>query len=232
MKSFQLVLFVTLLTAIVVLSTARPAPSAPPPATAETLKQLEGEFMKAALEKGSRGYMSYYAEDAVELPNNSPSIHGKTNIAETMSFLDDKNNRLTWKPVGADISASGDLGYTYGTYEFESPGQDGAQTEYGKYTSIWKLQKDGSWKVVSTWGTPARCQNESETLPAPKHQTALAPIACINEGRETRAQSGTQLFLRRLPAVHRGLLLADLCSHLESMGYGQNHKVLAGHCES
>jgi ketosteroid isomerase-like protein len=97
--------------------------------------------------------MSYYADDAVEVPNNAPIIQGKTNIAKDMSFLDDKNNHLTWTPVGADISSSGDLGYTYGTYEFESKDKDGKPVvEHGKYTSIWKKQRDGSWKVVLDMG--------------------------------------------------------------------------------
>jgi len=127
--------------------------SASTKATAETLKQLEADFMKAAAEKGSAGYMSYYADDAVELPNGGPAIPGKENIAKGMGFLDDKNNRLIWTPVGADISASGDLGYTYGTYEFDSKDKDGKPVvEHGKYTSIWKKQKDGSWKVVLDMG--------------------------------------------------------------------------------
>jgi ketosteroid isomerase-like protein len=123
------------------------------PATADTLRQLEGEFMKAAAEKGSEGYMSYYAEDAVEVPNGEDAIQGKANIAKTMGFLDDKKNQLVWTPVGADISASGDLGYTWGTYEFRSKDKDGKPiVEHGKYTSIWKKQKDGSWKVVLDMG--------------------------------------------------------------------------------
>jgi ketosteroid isomerase-like protein len=70
-----------------------------------------------------------------------------------MGFLDDKNNQLLWAPVGADISSSGDLGYTYGTYEFHSKSKDGkASVEYGKYTSIWKLQRDGNWKIVLDMG--------------------------------------------------------------------------------
>jgi len=127
--------------------------STPPQATAETLKQLEAEFMQAALDKGSEGYMSYYADNAVEVPNGSPLIAGKINIAKGMGFLDDKNNRLIWTPVGADISSSGDLGYTYGTYEFHSKDKVGKPAvDYGKYTSIWKHQKDGSWKVVLDMG--------------------------------------------------------------------------------
>jgi ketosteroid isomerase-like protein len=130
-----------------------PVVSASPRVTAESLKQLEGEFMKAAAEKGSQGYLSYYADDAVEVPNGAGLIQGKVNIAKTMGFLDNKDNRLTWTPVGADLAGSGDLGYTYGTYEFHSKDKDGSPAvSYGKYTSIWKLQKDGSWKVVLDMG--------------------------------------------------------------------------------
>ena len=106
--------------------------------------------MKAAAEHGSQGYLSYYADDAAEVPNGAAIIQGRVNIAKTMGFLDDKNNQLTWAPVGADISASGDLGYTY---EFRSKDKDGkAVVDHGKYTSIWKKQRDSSWKVVLDMG--------------------------------------------------------------------------------
>jgi len=152
MKSILPILVVAFLVATVVLPTSHRTVSASP-ATAESLKQLEGEFMKAAADKGSLGYMSYYADDAVEVPNGSPLIVGKINIAKGMGFLDNKDNRLEWTPVGADISASGDMGYTYGNFEFHAKDKDGnPHVEYGKYTSIWKLQKDGSWKVVLDMG--------------------------------------------------------------------------------
>jgi len=126
----------------------------------EVLVKLEGEFMKAAAEKGSQGYMSFYAEDAVELPNGGGMIRGKESIAKGMGFLDQKDNRLTWTPVHADMAASGDMGYTYGTYEFHSKDKDGnATVEYGKYTTVWKKQKDGSWKVAMDMGNAS---------PAPK----------------------------------------------------------------
>jgi len=159
MKSFLPVLGVAVLFAAIVLPVVRPSVSASPKATADTLKNLEGEFMKAAAEKGSAGYMSYYADDSVEVPNGATLIQGKANIAKGMEFLDDKNNRLTWTPVGADISSSGDLGYTYGNYEFTSKDKDGkAAVQHGKYTSIWKLQKDGSWKVVLDMGNASERQ--------------------------------------------------------------------------
>jgi ketosteroid isomerase-like protein len=153
MKSFLLFPAVTLLLVLIVMSRGGPAAAAPEKTSAENLKQMEAEFMKATAEHGSAGYMSYYAEDAVELPNGAPIIQGKVNIARNMGFLDDKNNHLTWTPVGADISASGDLGYTYGRFEFRSVGKDGKPvSERGKYASIWKKQSDKSWKVVLDMG--------------------------------------------------------------------------------
>ena len=153
MKWFVPVLAVLFLVVSMVVPIGRPSVLASPKATAETLKQLEDELMKAAADKGSAGYMSYYAEDSVELPNGSPIIQSKVNIAKGMGFLDDKNNRLIWTPVGADISASGDLGYTFGNYEYRSKDKNGKPTvERGKYTSIWKRQNDGSWKVVLDMG--------------------------------------------------------------------------------
>jgi ketosteroid isomerase-like protein len=151
MKSFIPTVVVAFLIATIVVS--RPTVAAAPKVTVETLIHLEAEFMKAAAEKGSKGYLSYYADDAVELPNGAPAIEGKVNIAPGMNFLDDPNNRLTWTPTGGNVSSSGDLGYTYGTFEFRSNDKDGKpRVEHGKYTSIWKLQKDGSWKVVLDMG--------------------------------------------------------------------------------
>jgi len=153
MKSSLFMITVAILVAMAALLNFHPSASASVKATADTLRQLEAEFMQATAERGSQGYLSYYAEDAVEVPNGVGLIQGKANIAKTMGFLDVKDNHLTWTPVGADISSSGDLGYTYGTYEFRSKDKDGKPTvEHGKYTSIWKKQKDGSWKVALDMG--------------------------------------------------------------------------------
>ena len=62
-------------------------------------------------------------------------------------------NRLTWSPVHVDVSESGDLAYSFGNYEFRSIGKDGKPAvEHDKYTTIWKKQKDGRWKVVLDMG--------------------------------------------------------------------------------
>src|SRR5437764_13117044 len=75
MKSFLPILAVSL--AISAIALTHSSSAAPTKATPETLKQLEAEFMKSAADKGSQGYMSYYADDAVEVPNGHAAIQGK-----------------------------------------------------------------------------------------------------------------------------------------------------------
>jgi ketosteroid isomerase-like protein len=152
MKSSVYALVATLIFAVVFATFSHSIPASGS-AGADTLRQLEADFMKATAERGSAGYMSYYAEDAAELPNGAEIIQGKNNISKTMNFLDNKDNKLTWTPVYAEMAASRDLGYTYGNYEFHSKDKDGEATvEHGKYVSIWEKQSDGSWKVVMDMG--------------------------------------------------------------------------------
>jgi uncharacterized protein (TIGR02246 family) len=122
-------------------------------ARAREIRALEASMMAAVAEKGADGYMSFYAEDAVELPDGAQMLLGRESIGKTMMFLNDKNNSLTWSPVHVDVSESDDLAYSFGNYEFRSIGKDGKPAvEHGKYTTIWKKQKDGHWKVVLDMG--------------------------------------------------------------------------------
>ncbi|MGA8271796.1 MAG: hypothetical protein WB919_09585, partial [Candidatus Sulfotelmatobacter sp.] len=74
MRTFLFTLVVALAMVFVVTPSMRPSAVASARANADTLRQLEAEFMKAASEHGSAGYMSYYADDAVEVPNGAPLI--------------------------------------------------------------------------------------------------------------------------------------------------------------
>jgi len=126
-------------------------------ASAETdgsakLRALEAEFVKATAEHGLDGFMSYFAEDASELGNGGGIVTGKANIRKSLEPWGPDVN-LTWTPVQADMAASGDLGYTFGNYVFKAKDKDGHPVvQYGKYATVWKKEKDGSWKVVMDMG--------------------------------------------------------------------------------
>lgn len=124
--------------------------TAEPKKDSELLFKLEADFAKAVAEHGHAAFVSYFAEDGVELDDGS-GFTSRDEIAKQPAWPE--GTSLSWTPVRGDMAASGDLGYTYGTYIFKSKDKDGQiVSHYGKYMSVWKKQKDGSWKVVADMG--------------------------------------------------------------------------------
>ena len=119
-------------------------------ADSEELRKMEAAFDKATLERGLDGFMSFFADDGVILMPNVGPVKGREAIRKTKeSSFAKPGFTLRWKPEYADIAASGDLGYTYGPYTLTFTGADGKQVKRtGRYFTIWKKQKDGSWKVM------------------------------------------------------------------------------------
>ena len=116
----------------------------------EVLMQLESEFAQAVAEHGRAAFVTYFADDGVELEDGG-GISTRGDIRKQPAWPE--GTSLTWTPVKADMAASGDLGYTYGNYVFKSKNKEGkVVSSYGKYMSVWKKQKDGSWKVAVDMG--------------------------------------------------------------------------------
>lgn len=120
----------------------------------KALMNADIEFSKLSEQQGmNEAFFTYLAKDGVLLrPNNLP-IEGIEVIKEHLSKSPDDNFTLTWKPSFADVSKSGDLGYTYGIYEFKTTDQNSIPLiAKGTYITIWKKQIDGTWKVVLDTG--------------------------------------------------------------------------------
>ena len=64
---------------------------------------------------------------------------------------------LTWVPIKADVARSGELGFTYGTYllTIKNIGK-----EEGTYCTIWKKDKNHSWKFVLDTGNEGLNAND------------------------------------------------------------------------
>ena len=112
---------------------------------------MEQEFANYSKEHGFyEAFSSYLAKDAVTLNGGSQPAVG---LDAVLANMEGGTGELLWAPIAADISKSGDLGYTWGRYTFTSTNDAGeTQTSHGKYMSVWKLQDDGTWKVVLDGG--------------------------------------------------------------------------------
>lgn len=112
------------------------------------LLKAEADFSKLCGEKGIvESFLYYLSDDATIFPVNGNATTGREAIRAQLSR--GGKGQLSWRATRAEVSRSGDLGYTFGTYEFKTVGENGKpEIHYGKYVSIWKKGADGRWKVV------------------------------------------------------------------------------------
>jgi ketosteroid isomerase-like protein len=116
----------------------------------DLLIQLEAEFAADVAQRGHAAFVTHFAEEGVEVVDGG-GFDNLDAIRKQPPWPE--GTTLTWTPVKADMAASGDLGYTYGNYVYTAKNKEGKPVaNYGKYTSIWKKQKDGQWKVVVDMG--------------------------------------------------------------------------------
>lgn len=115
-------------------------------------------FSEASAKNGmKKAFLEYIADDAVLLrPGFLPIVEG-----DAIQFLhaqEDTSFTMTWEPKGADMSASKDMGFTYGVYAVKTKDT----VLKGTYLSIWKKQKDGKWKFVLDTGNQGVGEKKEE----------------------------------------------------------------------
>jgi ketosteroid isomerase-like protein len=113
-------------------------------AARSTLLERDRSFSQNSAQQGLPVAFLTYASDRVRLfrEANQPVI-GKSAASQALT-----NNKgsVSWQPAFADVSRSGDLGYTYGVSEEASSDATKPVTK-GNYLRIWKKQ-EGTWVVV------------------------------------------------------------------------------------
>lgn len=83
---------------------------------AATLVSVDQSFAKRSVEKGAaEAFREYLLEDALQFSAGvSEPITGIAAIYENMKEGMDSTTVLSWEPRQAEVSASGDMGYTWG----------------------------------------------------------------------------------------------------------------------
>lgn len=116
----------------------------------QEIAQAEKDFEKMAAEKGIAEAFWYFADsNAVIKRNNDTLITGKNHIRNYYSADYFKTSSVKWSPDFVDVSSEADMGYTYGKYLWQSKDSTGKTHEsQGVFHTVWKKQKDGSWKYV------------------------------------------------------------------------------------
>lgn len=113
------------------------------------MQQTDADFAEMASTQGYRkAFLEYMEDEAILLRDNHMPIIG-ADAVQFISNVNDTSFKINWEPLGGDVAASGDLGFTYGTYRLETE----TEKQEGTYITVWRKQKDGRWKYILDSGT-------------------------------------------------------------------------------
>lgn len=127
--------------------------AAEPGSQVDELLAVDAAFSAYSVEHGMRAaFTAFAAETAFRFEPGVGVIKGRDAIDAANKNVP-KDFKLTWTPISAEVAASGDMGYTFGSYESHRLGADGTDhVGTGHYMTLWRRQADGTWKWVFDTG--------------------------------------------------------------------------------
>jgi ketosteroid isomerase-like protein len=120
----------------------------------QSLIDVDRNFYKVSAQKGlGRAFIDFADDSVIIMRDKEFPIIGKNNLYKHYLNHEGDIKPLYWDPVKAESAPDGLLGYTFGKWEYQDVDKDGKKiTEYGNYLTVWKKEKDGSWKYVYDGG--------------------------------------------------------------------------------
>ncbi|MBC6492129.1 hypothetical protein ACFSQD_01360 [Flavihumibacter stibioxidans] len=108
-----------------------------------SVSDAENAFAAHALQHTIRAAFLEYLDSSAVVFDKGEIFNGRKQM------LNSKENtiRLYWKPVFSGTDNSGSYGFTTGPFELKKTPADTAFSA-GQFSSIWKKQADGQWKVI------------------------------------------------------------------------------------
>ncbi|PJB19088.1 MAG: hypothetical protein CO117_05820 [Flavobacteriaceae bacterium CG_4_9_14_3_um_filter_33_16] len=91
--------------------------------------------------------LQYSDANIVKLSEGRVPIIGKTAFASSFNKESDLKT-ISWHPIDAEVAKSGDLGYTWGNWQYIAKDT----IFYGNYFTVWKKDIHKQWKVVLDGG--------------------------------------------------------------------------------
>jgi len=112
------------------------------------LRDLDGQWAKAAAAKDVEQTIAYYSDDAIVLPPNATSAAAKVAIRNVWKeMLATPGLAISWQPTRVHVGNSTEMAWMSGTYELTMNDASGKPiTDRGKYLEVWEKQTDGNWK--------------------------------------------------------------------------------------
>jgi ketosteroid isomerase-like protein len=113
--------------------------------------ETERSFSQMSEQEGIReAFGAFIADDGILF--RPRAVVGKKWMQEHSLPHSETRPLLTWEPIFAAISRSGDLGYTTGPWQYKNDIKDAKPSAFGNFMTIWKKQATGKWRFVLDLG--------------------------------------------------------------------------------
>jgi len=124
----------------------------PLPMALTQMIDTERAFAARALVIGwKQAFLEYFADGAIGFDEGQADL-AKDQIRRNPD--PPKDQQILWEPRHGDVAASGELGYLTGPVRNILPSRNKGQPRHSTYTSLWKRQRNGTFKVVMDVGIP------------------------------------------------------------------------------
>ncbi|MBT8136208.1 MAG: nuclear transport factor 2 family protein [Gammaproteobacteria bacterium] len=108
----------------------------------EQVAAIERGFAATMRERNFAAFQSYLADDAIFMAGKQP-LRGKAAVSEVWArYFEGAAAPFSWQPETVVVQDSGRLALSTGPVY----GRDGEQA--GIFTSIWRRQADGHWRII------------------------------------------------------------------------------------
>lgn len=180
-----------LVVAVAVASCNRSAPNLEGEMAA--LLAADAALSEAAKAKDLAKFMSFWGPDGTLMLQGAPSVSGEAAIRDAVAgMMKAPGFDLSWTATRAEVSESGDLGYTTGQYSLTLTNAAGVHaTDKGKFVTTW-LKDNGTWKVLDDIGNsdaPAPISSAHVVVPASAVKW-IDPPPSVPPGAKMAAISG------------------------------------------
>jgi len=112
----------------------------------DEIRAADQAWLKAFAARDLEKSLSFCAADCEVLPQHAGAAKGPEAIRELFHRWFKPGLKIRWTPDR--VEASGELGFSSGSYEMSFEESGTTISDRGKYVIVWKKQADGSWKVV------------------------------------------------------------------------------------
>jgi hypothetical protein len=124
-------------------------PVVPPQVRSRELYEVDRNFSRLAAEQGAAVAFGQFSEaQSLRLNPAGPNVVGRSAFMAELREL--PPGALVWTPRFAEVSLSGELGWTWGDFVTRSPRGE----RQGRYLTVWRMTPQG-WRIAADIGTEA-----------------------------------------------------------------------------